>query len=97
PSGVQPTCFTPVTHTARPCDAAVVGSDRLYVTYSLFSAEGSAQIFLQYSDDQARSWSPPRKLDGSGSFCAAGGRPGNGCDDNQGSQPTVNPTTGQLW
>ena len=34
---------------------------------------------------------------GGASFCAAGGRPGNGCDDNQGSQPTVNPTTGQLW
>ena len=36
-------------------------------------------------------------INGSGSFCAAGGRPSNGCDDNQGSEPTVNPTTGELW
>jgi hypothetical protein len=97
PDGVQPTCFTPITHTATTCNPAVVGSDRLYVTYSLFSGAGSAQIFIEYSDDQARSWSPAKYIAGSGAFCAAGGRPGNACADSQGSEPTVNPTTGQLW
>jgi hypothetical protein len=97
PAGVTPTCFTPFSHAPTPCNAEVIGSDRLYATYSLFSGAGSAQIYEAYSDDQARSWSPPHKVTGGASFCASGGRPGNGCDDNQGSQPTVNPTTGQLW
>jgi hypothetical protein len=97
PAGVSPTCFTPLTHLPTACDPAVVGSDRLYVTYSLFSSAGSAQIFLSYSDDQARSWSAPKFIGGSAPFCAAGGRAGNACADSQGSQPTVNPTTGQLW
>ena len=30
-------------------------------------------------------------------FCASGGRLNNGCDDSQGSEPTVSPTTGELW
>ena len=34
---------------------------------------------------------------GLGAFCAPGGRAGSACEDSQGSQPTVNPTTGQLW
>jgi hypothetical protein len=97
PAGVQPTCFGPITHTPATCNPAVVGSDRLYVTYSLFSAAGSAQIFFEYSDDQARSWSAPKLIDGSGAFCASGGRAGNECADSQGSEPTVNPKTGQLW
>jgi hypothetical protein len=91
PGGVNPTCFTPLTHSPTACDASVIGTDRLYVTYSLFSANGSAEIYLSYSDDQARSWSRPTYIAGSGAFC--GGR----CSDSQGSQPTVNPTTGQLW
>src|ERR1700682_1534934 len=99
PSGVDATCFTPFTHTPTACNPAVVGSDRLYVTYSLFqqagTGQGNAQIFLSYSDDQARSWSAPKPIYGSGSFCI--GRPQNACRDSQGSQPTVNPTTGKLW
>ena len=97
PTGVSPTCFTPLAHAVTPCNDAYIGTDRLYVTYSLFSRSGSAQIFLSYSDDQARSWSPPHVINGSAEFCAAGSRLNNGCDDSQGSQPTVNPTTGQLW
>jgi hypothetical protein len=97
PDGVNPVCFTPITKTPTACNADQVGSDRLYVTYSLFSAAGSAQIFLSYSDDRGHTWSRPTKINGAGSFCAAGGRPGNGCEDNQGSEPTVNPTTGELW
>jgi hypothetical protein len=97
PAGVQPTCFTPLGRNPIACNPDQVGSDRLYVTYSLFSANGSAQIFFSYSDDRAHSWSLPKIINGSGSFCAAGGRPGNECADNQGSETTVNPTTGQLW
>ena len=36
-------------------------------------------------------------IEGWGEFCASGGRPGNGCADSQGSEPTVNPATGQIW
>jgi hypothetical protein len=97
PAGVQPTCFTPLGRNPIACNPDQVGSDRLYVSYSLFSANGSAQIFFSYSDDRAHSWSLPKIINGSGSFCAAGGRPGNECADNQGSETTVNPTTGQLW
>ena len=97
PSGVNPQCFTPLAHAPTACASGVVGVDRLYVTYSLFSGAGSAQIFVSYSDDQARSWSAPKFIAGAAAFCAAGGRAGNECDDSQGSEPTVNPTTGQLW
>jgi len=94
PAGVSPTCFTPITHTPTACDPSVVGTDRLYVTFSLFDNVGSAEIFFSYSDDQARSWSAPKPIYGSGQFCVFGA---NNCTDSQGSQPTVNPTTGQLW
>src|SRR3954454_15777775 len=94
PAGVAAQCFTPFTHTPRACDPAVVGVDRLYVTYSLFSDVGSAEILFSYSDDQGRSWSASKPIFGSGAFCVT---PTNGCTDSQGSQPTVNPTTGQLW
>jgi len=97
PAGVQPTCFTPIHRTSRACDADVVGPDRLYVTWSIFSEDGSAQIFASYSDDRALSWSAPKLINGGAAFCSPGGRPGNGCDDSQGSQPTVNPATGELW
>jgi len=95
PDGIEPTCFTPLHRTPTTC--TVVGVDRLYATWSVFSANGSARILESYSDDQARSWSPPKTINGAGSFCASGGRPGNECADSQGSQPTVNPTTGELW
>ena len=97
PAGVLPQCFTPLAHAVTTCPDGAVGPDRLYVTYSLFSSAGSAQIFLSYSDDRAHSWSVPKFIAGAGTFCAAGGRPNNQCDDSQGSEPTVNPTTGQLW
>lgn len=99
PAGVNPVCFAPVSKTAIACNADQVGSDRLYVTYSLFSGAGSAQIFLSYSDDRGHSWSNPQVINGGAAFCAAGGRgiSGQQCDDSQGSQPTVSPTTGQLW
>ena len=110
PAGVDPQCFSPFAvstvalaagtatpKTTVPCTPGTIGSDRLYVTFSLFSGAGSAQIFLSYSDDQGRTWSTPKFIAGAAAFCAPGGRPGNACDDSQGSQPTVNPNTGQLW
>jgi hypothetical protein len=94
PAGVTPTCFTPITHTAQACNPNQVGSDRLYVTYSLFDDVGSAEIFLSYSDDRAHTWSPSKTIYGSAQFCVFGA---NACTDSQGSEPTVSPTTGQLW
>jgi hypothetical protein len=97
PSGVSPTCFTPFSHAVKTCNEDWIGTDRLYVTYSLFSDAGGAEIYLQYSDDQARSWSAPQFIAGSGDFCSPSWSPSGRCNDSQGSQPTVNPTTGQLW
>jgi len=111
PAGVDPTCFSPFAvsvtglvagvanpKTTVPCTPGTVGSDRLYVTFSIFAAAGTgtgnAQIFLSYSDDQGRSWSTPKPIYGSGQFCVYGD---NACRDSQGSEPTVNPTTGELW
>jgi hypothetical protein len=95
PAGVQPVCFTPTTRTAQTCNPAVVGVDRLYVTWTIFTAT-TANIYLSYSDDQARSWSNPKVISGSAPFCAFGAT-ANGCDSNQFSTPTVNPTTGGLY
>lgn len=94
PSGVQATCFTPITRTAQTCDPDVVGVDRLYVTWTRFE-DANSQIYVSYSDDRARSWSPPRSISGSGAFCVGGSS--GGCDNNQASVPTVNPTTGYLY
>jgi hypothetical protein len=112
PAGVQPTCFSPFAvpltqlstntvtspKTTVPCNPDTIGSDRLYVTFSVFqtvgSGTGNAQIFLSYSDDQGRSWSQPKPIYGSGQFCLTGD---SSCRDSQGSEPTVNPTTGELW
>ena len=76
---------------------AVVGVDRLYVTFSLFSDTGSAEIMFSYSDDQARSWSAAKPIYGAAAFCHPSWKATIACTDSQGSQPTVNPTTGQLW
>jgi hypothetical protein len=97
PAGVEPTCFTPIQHTAQACNSDQVGVDRLYVTYSLFTATESAAIMFSYSDDRGHSWSPSKYIAGSAAFCAPSWSPSGRCQDSQGSQPTVNPVTGQLW
>ncbi len=102
PAGVAPQCFG-ADHTPTPCaDGAPIGVDRLYVSWSSFhfaanGAQLASQIYLSYSDDQGRSWAPHRVISGSAAFCVGASAGGNQCDDNQGSIPTVNPTTGQLW
>jgi len=95
PAGVNPTCFGPTTRTPVPCNRDVIGIDRLYVTWTIFT-DTTASIYVSYSDDQARSWSAPRAISGSAPFCAFGATT-NGCDVDQFSTPTVNPTTGGLF
>jgi hypothetical protein len=104
PDGVEPVCFTPITRTATDCDQAVIGADRLYVTFTRFAPPdpalgfGNSQIYLSYSDDQARSWSPPNAISGSAPFCVNFGTgESDDCDLNQYSVPTVNPKTGHLY
>jgi hypothetical protein len=97
PAGVSAKCFTPFSHSVRACNPEVVGVDRLYVTFSLFSETGSAEIMFSYSDDQARSWSAAKPIYGAAAFCHPSWKATDDCTDSQGSQPTVNPSTGQLW
>jgi hypothetical protein len=97
PSGISPVCYGPISHTPTSCADAVVGVDRLYVTYSLFSNNGSAEIYASHSDDQGRSWSAPVFIAGSAAFCHPSWKPDARCSDSQGSDPTVNPTTGEVW
>src|SRR3954471_96816 len=99
PAGVQPTCFAPISRTPIPagqpgCANSLIGPDRIYVTWTIFD-EDSSKIFVSYSDDRAYSWSPPTPISGGAAFCVGGAD--SGCDDNQGSVPTVNPTTGEVW
>jgi hypothetical protein len=96
PAGVAPVCFTPVTRLPIACNPDVVGVDRLYVTWTRFTANAS-QINISFSDDQARSWSPPRVINGSASFCAFSAVSATGCDDNQFSVPTAHGKTGVLY
>jgi hypothetical protein len=92
PAGVTPQCFAPFSKAVVPC--TVVGVDRLYVTWTKFTAIDS-QIYFSFSDDQGRSWAPEKAISGSAPFCAFG--VGTNCDSNQFSVPTVNPTTGHLY
>jgi hypothetical protein len=99
PAGVEPVCFTPIQRAPRACDPAQVGVDRIYVTWTAFEPGGlfgfTSEILLSYSDDQARSWSPPRAISGSAPFCGFSLPPGS-CDLNQFSVPTVHQETGLL-
>jgi hypothetical protein len=94
PEGVDPQCFGPTSGNEVPCNPVVVSSDRIYVTWTKFTAT-DAQIYVSYSDDEARSWSPEKAISGSAAFCI--GVVGTNCDLNQFSTPTVNPTTGFLY
>lgn len=95
PAGVAPVCFTRTGAPAASCAAGVIGVDRLYVTWSLFTGT-TVKIMFSFSDDQARSWSAPRAISGSAAFCV-GGVVANECDTNQYSIPTVSPVTGHLY
>jgi hypothetical protein len=97
PAGVDPVCFAPISKAPVACADGVIGSDRLYVTYSLFSDAGSAEEYASHSDDQGRSWSPAVFIGGHAPFCHPSWKPDDRCSDSQGTEPTVNPTTGEVW
>jgi hypothetical protein len=98
---IDPVCFAPVTRDPRECPAATVGVDRIYVTWTRFEENPNATfgftaiIYISFSDDQGRSWSPARAISGSAPFCGFSAPPGS-CDLNQFSVPTVHPRTGLL-
>jgi hypothetical protein len=96
PAGVEPRCFTSA-HAPAACPEGVVGPDRVYVTWTLFSPTPpfTSEIMFSYSDDRGRSWSPMRAISGSAPFCAFG--VGSNCDFNQFSVPTTSPVTGHLY
>jgi hypothetical protein len=108
PDGVAPTCFDPQTKEpiaagAAGCPEAVIGPDRIYVTWTAFNnpsgapfAIVSATIEVSYSDDRGRSWSPRKTISGNAPFCTGFTAP-TACDDNQFSVPTVSPHTGHVY
>jgi hypothetical protein len=109
PAGVTPTCFAPETKTPRApgtpgCPEEIIGVDRLYVTWTRFTNPvgtpgfiTDSKIQMSYSDDQGRSWSPEKTINGSAAFCTGSFAGGTACDDNQFSVPTVSPETGHLY
>jgi hypothetical protein len=93
PAGVAPQCYS-AQHTPIACDGRPISPDRVYVTWTRFTAT-SANIMESHSDDQGVSWSPARPISGSAPFCAFGA--GNNCDFNQFSTPTTSPQTGHVY
>ncbi len=93
PAGVAPVCYD-AAHAVTPCGSRPISPDRVYVTWTRFTATTS-NIMESHSDDQARSWSQPKVISGSAAFCAFG--VANNCDSNQFSTPTVSPQTGHLY
>ncbi len=96
PSGVSPVCYLPISRTPTACDPALVGPDRLYVTWTRFDNIATAQIMASISDDRGRSWSDAIHVSTTAPFCDFGVNTGD-CDNNQYSSPKVNPTTGVVW
>jgi hypothetical protein len=96
---IPPVCFT-AAHVVTPCGTRPISPDRIYVTWTKFTGTTpttfASQIMESHSDDQGRSWSPQRPINGSAPFCIASNLGENGCDDNQFSTPTVHPVTGFL-
>jgi hypothetical protein len=85
-------------------DQGHVSVDRLYVTWTRFVAadDGStieSPIYLSYSDDQGRHWTPGHEISGSAPFCTVqnGDQDGIACDEDQFSVPVVDKRTGTLY
>jgi hypothetical protein len=74
--------------------------DRLYVTWTLFDADGNAYIFEAHSSDYGESFSAPVLVSGDSALCpvpAADSTPTHGrCNSNQDSQPFTGPD-GNLY
>jgi hypothetical protein len=92
---MPPVCYD-AAHAATPCGSRPTSPDRIYVTWTKFTATAS-QIMESHSDDQGRSWSLQKPINGSAGFCAFAAAGPGACDDNQGSTPTVNPHTGFVY
>jgi hypothetical protein len=101
PAGVEPVSFRPFTGAPFPTPEAILGVDRIYVTWTRFEDNPNAlfgftaNIMISFSDDQGRSWSPARPISGSAPLCGFS-LPERSCDLNQFSTPTVHPETGLL-
>jgi hypothetical protein len=105
---IPPVCFTPgqisevsgqlVGRTPTQC-VGPTSPDRIYVTWTRFNSVNvlEAAVFLSFSDDQGRSWSPPREINGSEANLCKVAAPPTECNSNQFSSPTVNPVTGFLY
>jgi hypothetical protein len=95
PAGVEATCYD-AAHAPTPCGDRPISPDRVYVTWTKFTATAS-QIMESHSDDQGRSWSPQKPINGSAGFCVFAVAGPGACDDNQFSTPTVSPKTGHVY
>jgi hypothetical protein len=112
PAGVEPVCFSAgfiertsgalgfseiVGKQEVPC--VVEGSDRIYVTWTRFNNVNllEAAVYLSFSDDQGRSWSPIKKINGSDATLCKVAVPPTECNSNQFSSPIVHPKTGFLY
>jgi hypothetical protein len=70
--------------------------DRIYVTWTLFSPDGTAIIMESHSADFGDHFSPPVTVSGSSTLCPASVVGTNHCDANQFSQPFTAPD-GSLY
>ena len=76
---------------------ATVGSpfqDRVYVTWTLFAADGTAYIYSAYSSDYGESFSAPVLVSGDSALCTITygvPTPQGRCNENQYSQPFTGP------
>jgi hypothetical protein len=68
--------------------------DRIYVSWTLFAADGTAYIYLAYSRDHGESFSTPKLVSGDSALCVNThdvATPQGRCNNNQFSQPFTGP------
>jgi hypothetical protein len=68
--------------------------DRIYVTWTIFAADGSSYIYEVHSSDYGQTFSAPVVVNGPSSLCVntfGAGTPHGTCNANQGSQPFTGP------
>ena len=68
--------------------------DRVYVTWTLFAADGTAYIYEAHSADYGETFSAPVLVSTNSALCVNNfsiPTPGGGCNENQFSQPFVGP------
>ena len=68
--------------------------DRIYVTWTIFAADGSAYIYEAHSADYGQTFSAPVVVSTTSSLCVntfGAGTPNGTCNENQDSDPFVGP------